>query len=152
MSIHCIKLLPSPGGLAVGLPRQPTCIVLIIEMAHSFNNEKQSAIVSFFTTSGLAIVNSTLVSCFVWKAICEPSSGGLKLSSRTLRNKFPPCRGLSQPQMVVYMPQISTHKELIQERSLKALANRLCCDLCGVNVVATTSRELNKWESQVWWK
>lgn len=48
------------------------------------------------------------------------------------------------------MPQISTHKELIQERSLKALANRLCCDLCGVNVVATTSRELNKWESQVW--
>lgn len=97
----------------------------------------------------LLVMYYNLFLCFIiiWKLICEPSSVSVKPTLNKLRNKFPPYCGLSQPQMVVYMPQISTHKELIQERRPNVLANRLCYDLCGVKLVAATSCELNKWET-----
>lgn len=50
MSIQCIKLLPSPGGLAVALPKTANCFELIIEMLHTSNNQ------IFFTMPSLQLL------------------------------------------------------------------------------------------------
>lgn len=57
---------------------------------------------------------------YKWKLTCEPSSVSVKPALKTLRNKFSPYCFLSQPKMVVYMPQISTHKHYSLEGSENA--------------------------------